>query len=119
MDPTMTRSDLLVMAPSSSTCPVLINSTTRLRERPSMRATAASTRSPSNPSGTSRTLRSATRYRAPIMIIVIARVTTPSWSGMPLASDADPFHDRQEHDHDGGCSDAHVGDVEDRPVRQL
>jgi hypothetical protein len=53
-----------------------------------------------------------------IIIVIIARVP-PSRSGMPLASDADPFHHRQKHDQDGGCGDAHVGDVEDRPVRQL
>src|SRR5512133_314077 len=120
MDPTLTRSDLAIAAPSSSTCPAPINSTTRLRDRPSMRATAASTRSPFIPSGTSRTFRSATRYRASIMIIIviIARVP-PSGPGVPLASDANPFHHRQEHDQDGSCGDAHVGDVEDRPVRQL
>jgi hypothetical protein len=38
---------------------------------------------------------------------------------MTLARDADSFHDRQEYDQDCGCRDAHVRDIEDRPVRQL
>jgi hypothetical protein len=52
------------------------------------------------------------------MIIVLARVTT-SAPDMALASDVDPLHDRQVDDHDRGCRDAHVSDIEDRPVRQL
>ena len=47
-------------------------STTLLRGIPSIRATAASTRSPFNPSGTSSIFRSATSDRAPIMITVVA-----------------------------------------------
>src|SRR5215211_5166138 len=100
IDPTLTRSDLLIATPSRSTCPSLINSTTRLRDKPSMRATAASTRSPCNPSGTSRTFRSATRDRAPMMII-IAGVTTAA-TDMALAGDVDPLHDRQKYDQDRG-----------------
>jgi hypothetical protein len=38
---------------------------------------------------------------------------------MTLASDGNSSHHRQEHDHDGSCCDAHVGDVENRPVGQL
>lgn len=52
------------------------------------------------------------------MIIILARVTT-SAPDMALASDVNPFHDRQKDDHDRGCRDAHVSDIEDRPVRQL
>jgi hypothetical protein len=52
------------------------------------------------------------------MIIVLARATT-SAPDMAFASDVDALHDRQEDDHDRGCRDAHVSDIEDRPVRQL
>jgi hypothetical protein len=40
-------------------------------------------------------------------------------TAMPLAGDADALHDGEEHDHDGGGGDTHVGHVEDRPVWQL
>jgi hypothetical protein len=49
------------------------------------------------------------------MIIITVRVA----ARVALARDADSLHDRQEHDHDRGCSDAHVRDIEDRPVRQF
>jgi hypothetical protein len=38
---------------------------------------------------------------------------------MTLASDGYSSYHRQEHDHDRSCGDAHVGDVENRPVGQL
>ena len=68
------------------------------------------------PSGTSTTFCSATRDGAPIMAIVIAGAPA---TAMPLAGDADVLDDGQDHDHDRGRGDAHVGHVEDRPVRQL
>src|SRR5687768_841179 len=83
-----------------------------------MRATAASTRSPFSPSGTSSTFRSTTSNRAPIMITVVAAISPPR-PDMALAVDGNSFHHRQVHDHDGGCCDAHVCDVEDWPVWQL
>ena len=55
MAPPTTRSDLLTAVPSSRTWPRAIRSAVRLRDSPSIRATAASTRSPSSPSGTSTT----------------------------------------------------------------
>jgi hypothetical protein len=51
------------------------------------------------------------------MIIIVARPA--AWPGVALASDADPLHNRQKYDHDRGCRDAHVSDIEDRPIRQL
>jgi hypothetical protein len=52
------------------------------------------------------------------MIIVVAWPTSP-WTDMALAGDRNSFHHGQVHDQDGGCGDAHVGNVEDRPVWQL
>jgi hypothetical protein len=52
------------------------------------------------------------------MIAIVARVAS-CWPNMSLAGDADSFHDRQEHDHDGCRCDAHVSDIENRPVREL
>ena len=83
-------SDFVIEAPSTRTRPAPINSTTWLRDSPSIRATAASTRSPLKPSGTSTTFRSATRDGAPIMII--ASFATPA-TAVPLAGDTDPFDD--------------------------
>jgi hypothetical protein len=50
--------------------------------------------------------------------MIIAGSVLPA-TAVPLAGDADPFDDGQEHDHDGGGSNAHVGNIEDRRVRQL
>ena len=40
-------------------------------------------------------------------------------AGVALAVEADVLDHRQDHDQHRGRGDAHVGDVEDRPVRQL
>jgi hypothetical protein len=52
------------------------------------------------------------------MIIVVPSATPPG-PDVALAGDGNAFHDRQEDDHDCGRCDAHVSDVEDRPVWQL
>jgi len=52
------------------------------------------------------------------MITVVASISPPG-PGVALTSDGNSFHHRQVHDHDGGRCDAHVGNVEDRPVGQL
>jgi hypothetical protein len=52
------------------------------------------------------------------MIIIVASAAA-SWPRVTLASDADPFHDRQKYDHDRGRGDAHVSNIEYRPIRQL
>src|SRR6476646_8288119 len=73
---------------------------------PNMRASPASTRWPAMPSGTRRVRRST----APSLIVVV-----PAGSA-PVEADATQ---RLDHDQRGSEVDAHVGDVEDRPVREL
>jgi hypothetical protein len=50
--PTVTRSDFTVGLPSMRTLPLPISSAAPVRDTPNMRAMAASSRSPSRPSGT-------------------------------------------------------------------
>jgi hypothetical protein len=50
--------------------------------------------------------------------MIIAGFVTPA-TAVSLTSDADPLDDRQEHNQDGGGRNAHIGNIEDRPVRQL
>ncbi len=52
--PACTRSDLAAAEPSTWTSPAEISSAARVREKPNSRASAASRRSPSSPSGTGR-----------------------------------------------------------------
>ena len=52
--PPRTRSDLPTTVPSTSTLPAAASSAAFVREKPNMREMAASTRSPSRPSGTGR-----------------------------------------------------------------
>src|SRR5918994_2792535 len=99
MAPELTRSDLTTVAPSTRTRPWLISSVAQVRDRPSIRAIAASTRSPSRPSGTRTTRASVTSGLGPVQ--------------------PDVADHGQHHDQDGGSGDAHVGHVEDRPLRQL
>ena len=56
IEPGMTRSDLAGARPSSGTWPSATSSLARVRDRPSRRARALSTRSPARPSGTWMTL---------------------------------------------------------------
>ena len=50
--PAVTRSDFTAGLPSSRTSPAAISSAAPAREKPNIRAMAASSRSPSRPSGT-------------------------------------------------------------------
>ncbi len=50
--PATTRSDFIAGLPSTSTSPAAISSAAPVREKPNIRARAASSRSPSRPSGT-------------------------------------------------------------------
>jgi hypothetical protein len=52
------------------------------------------------------------------MIIIVAGIRLPR-PAVPLASDTDSSHDRQKHDQNCSRRDAHVSDIEDRPVRQF
>jgi hypothetical protein len=52
-------------------------------------------------------------------MITVVPSTTPPRAEVTFAADGNSSHDRQEHDHDGSRCDAHVSDVEDRPVWQL
>ena len=92
------------------TWPSAIRSAARVRERPNIRAIAASTRSPARPSGTGSVRWSALRSRAGRVRLVAARgrgCRRAGCRGRP-----------GRRISAGGDVDAHVGDVEDRPVRQ-
>ena len=52
-------------------------------------------------------------------MIIVVPGTPPPGPNVTLASNGNPFHDREEYDHDCRRCDAHVSDVEDRPVRQF
>ena len=97
-----------------------ISSAARVRDSPNIRAMAASTRSPASPSGTSTTRWSAGMVTSPPgspgvrCRLLGVRRSRP----MPATVEADPA-ERLHHDQRGRDVDADVGDVEDRPVRQL
>ena len=100
--PAGARSDLATSWPSSRTCPRPIRSADRCRDRPSIRAMAVSTRSPSSPSGTSTTLSSLTLPRRPaagrrlrsLVSAPVLRSATP----LAFAAEADALDHRQDHD---------------------
>ena len=94
----------------ASTRPAAIRSAIRLRDRPSIRATAASTRSPSRPSGTRTTFESAIVGLQPGLRLGFD-------PAVASAGDRDVLDHGQDHDHHRGRRDAHVGHVEDREVR--
>ena len=137
--PAGTRSDLAAGCPATSTCPPEIRSAATERESPNMRASAASRRSPSSPSGTATRRWSLAvtprcprpRSRAPGP----APGAAPPLGGPALghlpgrgpAAHAVPFPGpvepdapcREEHGEGPAADDRRVGQVEDRPVRQL
>src|SRR5690606_34517487 len=94
--PARTRSDLAGCSPSTSTSPAAISSAARVREKPNIRDSAASSRSPSSPSGTGRLRRSVT--------LALPR---------PVDLIAAPG---QDHGQDAAAHDGRVGHVEQREV---
>src|SRR6478609_1260065 len=102
IEPAESRSDLATDLPSSTTLPSAARSAAFVRETPKRRATPASTRSPSRPSGT-RTVRTSGIVVGPLPARVASTV------------DPDAEH-REDDDERGGGDDPDVGDVADEPV---
>src|SRR6476469_2211280 len=101
IEPAESRSDLATALPSSTTWPSAARSAALVRETPKSRATPASTRSPSRPSGT-RTVRSS------------GIVVTPAAPVVAAAVDADAEH-RQVDGEGRRRDDPDVGHVADEP----
>src|SRR6478609_3641319 len=101
IEPAESRSDLATDLPSSTTWPSAARSAALVRETPKSRATPASTRSPSRPSGT-RTVRSS------------GMVVTPAAPVVAPPVDADAEH-RQDDDESRRRDDPDVGHVADEP----
>src|SRR5580658_4080801 len=94
--PVSTRSDLAPARPPTSTRPSPISSAARDRDRPNILATAASSRSPSSPSGTE-----------------ISRTSLiTAYHPGPVEADA---AERQDRDQRTPAADGGVGQVEYRP----
>ena len=110
--PASTRSLLAVPAPSTCTRPRAIRSAARVRESPNIWASAASTRSPASPSGTGRV-----RWSALCRDGHDVRGLVGTLGADPRPVEPDPAEGLHQ-DQRGRDVDAHVGDVEDRPVRQ-
>src|SRR4051812_21626621 len=108
--PASTRSLLTAPAPSTCTRPREIRSAARVRESPNIWAMAASTRSPASPSGTGRV-----RWSA---CVTTRMHPVGPCCARPGPVQPDPAEGLHE-DHHRGHVDTDVGDVEDRPVRQL
>src|SRR6476469_5123829 len=108
--PANTRSDLPTGRWSRVTAPVAARSAALVRDTPKSRARAASTRSPSSPSGTGRARRSG--------IVAGSRLVPRTMVLGARPVDADP-PDREQADQHRRGDDGRVGDVEDRPVRKL
>src|SRR6476620_3593256 len=109
--PATTRSDLPTAFWSRVTAPSAARSAALVRDRPKSRARAASTRSPSRPSGTG------SARTSDIALCPAGGVPGLALRGA-LPVDADAAQGEQG-DQDGRGHHRRVGDVEDRPVRQL
>src|SRR5690349_7725780 len=101
--PAATRSDLTAGRWFSLTLPAVARSAALVRDSPNSRAMAASTRSPSSPSGTS-----SVRASGAIGGRLVA-------TGVPGPVHAAAGH-REEPDEDRGTDDGDVGDVADEPA---
>src|SRR5699024_1940245 len=85
------------------TWPALARSAALVRETPNSRARAASTRSPSRPSGTN-------RVRVSDMRRLVSRLVPTPFGAVPV----DPDTAQREHrDEEGSAHDGDVGDVAD------
>ena len=120
--PAGTRSDLAAWRPATRTLPLVTRSAAVSRDSPNMRASAASSRSPSRPSGT------ATRRGMPVVTSGCPPPGAPSrlrrWVRATAARDLSgavqpDSAGGQHHGEDAAAHDARVRHVEDRPVRQL
>src|SRR5688572_21778626 len=112
--PPCTRSDLPTTDPSTVTFPAAASSAALVREKPNMREMAASTRSPSRPSGTGRLRISG--------IVLTRRVcrTGPAPPNTRSVLVDGPVRvealEGQQDDQDSTADDRRVGQVEDREV---
>ena len=111
--------------PSTVTFPAAASSAALVREKPNMRAMAASTRSPSRPSGTGRV-----RISGIVLtrrVCRTARTARPSRRGRRSGrsrgrvspcgrSRPGRAPEGQQHDQDAAADDRRVGEVEDREV---
>src|SRR5271166_4738111 len=109
--PASTRSDLAAGRPSSRTRPSPISSAALALDSPNILASAASSRSPSRPSGTA-------SRRSSGSVIGRGRWWYGGGGAGAGAVEADAEQSEQD-DQDAGADDGGVGQVEDRPVRQL
>src|SRR5690348_15715917 len=111
-------SDLTTPVPSTLTRPWAISSAARVREKPNIFASPASSRSPATPSGTCRVRCSALLTRPFSRIGEPDTLTcSPPAGSHPSAVQPNTAH-REDQDQHRGDVDAHVGHIEDRPVRQ-
>src|SRR3954471_24912604 len=114
--PPCTRSDFPTTDPSTVTFPAAAISAALVREKPNMREMAASTRSPSRPSGTGRV-----RISGTVLTRRVCRTppTAPTGAcGSVLVDRAVGVEslERQQHDQDAAAHDRRVGEVEDGEV---
>src|SRR4051794_5152198 len=112
--PPLTRSDFPTTDPSTMTFPAAASSAALVLEKPNMREMAASTRSPSRPSGTGRV-----RISGTVLTRRVCR-TGPTASyvrpaGSVLVDGAVRVEppERQQHDQEAAAHDRRVGQVED------
>src|SRR4051812_48585994 len=119
--PAESRSDFATALPSRTTWPSAARSAAFVRESPKSRATPASTRSPSRPSGTS-TVRTSgivvlsllRRLTVAVAVTAVAEVAAVS---VPVTSAVDPDAEQRQDDDEGGSrDDPDVGDVADEPA---
>src|ERR1700729_1756899 len=111
--PARTRSDLIAGRPSRSTRPSPMSSAALDRDSPNILASAASSRSPSRPSGTA-------SRRSSGSVIGPGRWWLRIRGGGAGAGAVQADTEQSEQDdQDAGADDGGVGQVEDRPVGQL
>src|SRR6478672_1222855 len=116
--PAATRSDFPAGWWLRWTSPALARSAALVRETPKSRARAASTRSPSSPSGTNRVRASAIRFCLVSGGLVSGGLVSgglvPAVLGAPAVNSDAPH--RQDGDHHGSAHDGDVREVADEPA---
>ena len=116
--PSCTRSDFAGATPSSITSPAATSSAALVRDSPNSREIAASTRSPARPLGTCSTFEGCLAGRVS-EVSLTSRATPLPDPRRPVRPSMPMPRRLSSTNSTAATRDRAVGDVEDRPVRQL